>query len=179
MWCLCLCSVFAHALCCWIVGWQLSAVWPSPNPFSMLLWVALFLPSLALMLAFLPLFAVATYTTQLPGTWCFLPIHGPHSTADTNLALAFSCPGLAALTLFLLCNILSGLALLQAGIKPHDVNIKPTARRTYHPSSASTPSLFCLLDVEVMAQLTLITVVSMRWGPSPVSTTLLDCRICF
>lgn len=126
----------------------------------------LFLSSLALVLAVLPLFAVGTYTTQSPGTWCFLPIQGPQSTADTNLVLAFSCLGLTCLTLSLLCNILSGLALLQARMKSHNVNTKPAASCTRHASSASSSSLFCSLDVEMMAQLAVITVVScVCWSP--------------
>ncbi|XP_070779919.1 prostaglandin E receptor 1c (subtype EP1) [Enoplosus armatus] len=128
--------------------------------------VVLFLSSLALVLAILPLLAVGTYTTQSPGTWCFLSIHGPQSTADRNLALAFSCLGLTALTLSLLCNILSGLALLQARMKSHDVNTNSSDRCTRHPSSASSSSLFCSLDVEMMVQLAVITVVScVCWSP--------------
>lgn len=135
--------------------------------------VVLFLSSLALMLAVLPLFAVGTYTIQFPGTWCFLPIYGPQSKANTNLALAFSCLGLIALTLSLLCNILSGLALLQARIRPHNANTKSTARCIRRLSSASTSSLFCSLDVEMMAQLAVITVVScVCWSPFLVSTRL-------
>lgn len=128
--------------------------------------VVLFLSSLALVFAVLPLFGVGTYTTQSPGTWCFLPIQGPQSTADTNLVLAFSCLGLTALTLSLFCNILSGLALLQARMKSHNVNTKPAASCTHHASSASSSSLFCSLDVEMMAQLAVITVVScVCWSP--------------
>ncbi|XP_035511005.1 prostaglandin E receptor 1c (subtype EP1) [Morone saxatilis] len=128
--------------------------------------VVLFLSSLALVLAVLPLLNVGTYTTQSPGTWCFLPIHGPQSTADTNLTLAFSCLGLTALTLSLLCNILSGLALLHARMKSHNVNTKSAARCTRHASSASSSSLFCSLDVEMMAQLAVLTVVSsVCWSP--------------
>uniref|UniRef100_A0A8C4FCL7 Thromboxane A2 receptor n=1 Tax=Dicentrarchus labrax TaxID=13489 RepID=A0A8C4FCL7_DICLA len=128
--------------------------------------VVLFLSSVALVLAVLPLFAVGTYTTQSPGTWCFLPIHGPQSTADTNLTLAFSCLGLTALTLSLLCNIVSGLALLHARMKSYDVNTKSAARCTRHASSASSSSLFCSLDVEMMAQLAVVTVVSsVCWSP--------------
>uniref|UniRef100_A0A8C3ANV8 Thromboxane A2 receptor n=1 Tax=Cyclopterus lumpus TaxID=8103 RepID=A0A8C3ANV8_CYCLU len=127
--------------------------------------VVLLLSSLALVLAVLPLFDVGTYTTQSPGTWCFLPIHDPQSTADTNLALAFSCLGLTALTFSLLCNILSGLALLQARLKSHSVNAKSSARSTRRTSSTSS-SLFCSLDVEMMAQLAVITVVScVCWSP--------------
>lgn len=133
--------------------------------------VVLFLSSLALVLAVLPLFAVGTYTTQFPGTWCFLPIQGPQSTADTNLALAFSCLGLTALTLSLLCNILSGLALLQARMKSSN-DTKPAASCTRHASSTSSSSLFCSLDVEMMAQLAVITVVScVCWSPFLVSNT--------
>lgn len=130
--------------------------------------VVLFLSSLALVLAVLPLFAVGTYTTQSPGTWCFLPIHGPQS--NTNLALAFSCLGLTALALSLLCNILSGLALLQARMKSHNVNTKSAA----HCRRTSSSSLFCSLDVEMMAQLAVITVVScVCWSPFLVSSQLL------
>uniref|UniRef100_A0A667XEC8 Thromboxane A2 receptor n=1 Tax=Myripristis murdjan TaxID=586833 RepID=A0A667XEC8_9TELE len=108
--------------------------------------VVLLLSSLALVLAMLPLFTIGSYTLQFPGTWCFLPIHGPRSAADTNLALAFSCLGLTALTLSLLCNILSGLVLLQARVSSKSVKQKSA--------------------VEMMAQLAVITVVScVCWSP--------------
>ncbi|XP_008289399.1 prostaglandin E receptor 1c (subtype EP1) [Stegastes partitus] len=125
-----------------------------------------FISSLALVLAVLPLFAVGTYTTQSPGTWCFLPVHDPQSAADTCLVVAFSSLGLAALTLSLLCNILSGLVLLQTRMKTHDVNTKPAVRCDRRTSSASASSLFCSLDVEMMTQLAAITVVScVCWSP--------------
>ncbi|KAM4531232.1 prostaglandin E receptor 1c (subtype EP1) [Odontesthes bonariensis] len=126
----------------------------------------LFLTTLALLLAVLPLFTVGTYEKQFPGTWCFLPIHDPQSKADTNLVVTFSCLGLAALTLSLLCNILSGLALLQARIKSCNSHIKPTAHFARRVSSASSGSMFHSLDVEMMVQLAAITVVScVCWGP--------------
>ena len=135
--------------------------------------VVLFLSSLALTLAVLPLLDIRTYTIQFPGTWCFLPIHGPKSTANIYLALAFSCLGLIALTLSLLCNILSGLTLLQARIKYQNANTKSAACCTRRASSASSSTLFCSLDVEMMAQLALITVVScVCWSPFLVSTNL-------
>ncbi|XP_062295258.1 prostaglandin E receptor 1c (subtype EP1) [Scomber scombrus] len=128
--------------------------------------VVLFLSSLALILAALPFCAIGTYTTQYPGTWCFLRIHGPWSTADTFLALTFSCLGLTALTLSLLCNIVSGLTLLRARIKSQNVNTNSAARCTHRSSSASSSSLFFSLDVEMMAQLAVITVVScVCWSP--------------
>ncbi|XP_059203650.1 prostaglandin E receptor 1c (subtype EP1) [Centropristis striata] len=126
--------------------------------------VVLFLPSIALVLAVLPFFAVGTYTTQSPGTWCFLPIHGPQSRADTTLVLAFSCLGLTALILSLLCNILSVLALLRARMKSYSVD--KSAAHCSHRASSTSSSLFCSLDVEMMVQLAVITVVScVFWGP--------------
>lgn len=148
--------------------------------------VVLFLLSLALILAVLPFFSVGTYTTQYPGTWCFLPIHAPQSTADTSLALAFSCLGFAALIVSLLCNILSGVTLLLSRIKSQKVNTKSAAFFTHRSSSASSSSLFYSLDVEVMAQLAMVTVVScVCWSPflvsrlPPFSQPYQMCRICF
>ncbi|XP_073351119.1 prostaglandin E receptor 1c (subtype EP1) [Pagrus major] len=128
--------------------------------------VVLFVSCLALVLAVLPLFDVGSYTTQYPGSWCFLPIHNPPSTGDYSLVLAFSCLGLTALTFSQLCNIVSGLALLQARRKSHDANTKSASCRNRHLSSASSSSLFCSLDVEMMVQLVVITVVScVCWSP--------------
>lgn len=137
--------------------------------------VVFLLFSIALMLAVLPLCALGTYTTQYPGTWCFLPIHGPHSTTDSNLILVFSSLGLTALTLSLLCNIVSGLALLQTRMRSHYVNTRSVGVCTRRPSSALTYSMFCSLDVEMMAQLVAITVIScICWGPFLVSTAHSD-----
>ncbi|KAM8844537.1 prostaglandin E receptor 1c (subtype EP1) [Spinachia spinachia] len=127
--------------------------------------VVLLLSSLALVLAVLPLFAVGTYTTQSPGTWCFLRIRDPQSTADTNLALAFSVLGLSALTFSLLCNLVSALALLQARLKFHNVDAKSSVRSLRRASSTSSSSI-CSLDVEMLAQLAGITVIScVCWSP--------------
>ncbi|KAM9394482.1 prostaglandin E receptor 1c (subtype EP1) isoform 2-T2 [Pholidichthys leucotaenia] len=128
--------------------------------------VLLFLSSLAMALAVLPFFGVGTYTAQFPRTWCFLPIHNPGSTADTYLALTFSCLGLTALALSVLCNIQSGLVLLQAKMKSRSVKASRTSQYTHRISSGSSSSLFCSLDVEMMVQLAVITVVScVCWSP--------------
>lgn len=133
--------------------------------------VVFLLFSIALTLAVLPLCALGTYSTQYPGTWCFLPIHGPHSTTDSNLILVFSSLGLTALTLSLLCNILSGLALLKTRMRSYYVNTRSVGVCTRRPSSTSTSSMFCSLDVEMMAQLVAITVIScICWSPFLVST---------
>lgn len=133
--------------------------------------VVLLLSAIALLLALLPLCTVGTYTPQFPGTWCFLPLLGSRSTADTNLILAFSCLGLWALALSLLCNILSGLALLRARVRSKNVDPKSAAGCIRRTSSSSFTPLFCSLEVEMMVQLAVITVVScVCWIPFLVST---------
>lgn len=142
--------------------------------------VVLFLSSIALMLAILPFFAVGTYTTQFPGTWCFLPIHGAQSTADTSLVLAFTCLGLIALILSLLCNIISGVTLLFARIKSCNANTKSAARPSRRGSSVSSYSLVCSLDLEMMLQLSVVTLVScVCWSPFLVSMHCFCLQNCF
>lgn len=134
--------------------------------------IVLILSSLALALAVLPFFKVGTYIPQFPDTWCFLPIHGSQTTEDISLAVAFSCLGLIALIISVLCNILSGLALLQGRIKSQNSKTQPGARYSRRGSSVSSSTSFCSLDVEVLAQLAMVTVVScVCWGPFLVSTT--------
>ncbi|XP_072299262.1 prostaglandin E receptor 1c (subtype EP1) [Eucyclogobius newberryi] len=128
--------------------------------------LVLSLGSLSLIIAILPLFNIGKYTTQHPGTWCFLQIQIPHSRQDRGMAIAFSCLGIIALTFSLLCNILSGLVLLQARRKAQYVNTKSDNHCARRPSTASSTSLFCSLDVEMMVQLAVLTVVScVCWGP--------------
>ncbi|KAM9843259.1 prostaglandin E receptor 1c (subtype EP1) [Aulostomus maculatus] len=137
--------------------------------------VVLFLSALALVLAVLPLFSVGTYTIQPPGTWCFLPISGSQSKADNDLVLTFSCLGLTALILSLLCNILSGLALLQTRMKSQRGDRTSAAHCNRRASSASSSSLFCSLDVEMMVQLAVVTVVScVCWSPFLVHILLMQ-----
>ncbi|KAM4534717.1 prostaglandin E receptor 1c (subtype EP1) [Fundulus diaphanus] len=126
----------------------------------------LFLSSSALVLAILPFFSVGNYTIQEPKTWCFLPINNSYVPADKTLALVFSCLGLFALFFSVLCNIVSGLALLHARIKSRNGNMTPSASSGRRASSTSTASLFRTLDVEMLVQLTAVTVVSfVCWGP--------------
>ncbi|KAI1886504.1 hypothetical protein AGOR_G00196430 [Albula goreensis] len=128
------------------------------------------LASLAMLLALLPLVAVGGYTPQFPGTWCFLPVHMPPSAADAGLVLAFSGLGLAALALSLLCNSLSGLALLQARLGPSGAQPGRGhgSGRGHHGDRARLPlpSPPRALDVEMMGQLAGITLVScVCWTP--------------
>lgn len=124
----------------------------------------LLLITMALTLAALPLLNVGTYKPQFPGTWCFLPVQGGLSSADAGLALAFSSLGLTALTVSVLCNAVSGLTLLQARF--NNQGAKLTASRRRRSSMSSVHSL----DVEMMVQLVVITVVSsVCWSPFLVS----------
>lgn len=135
--------------------------------------VIIFLSSIALVLAVLPLFSVGTYTIQTPYKWCFLPLENPEP-ADKKLSLAFSGLGLTALTLSLLCNILSGVVLLQARLNSSSSTTNSRSCSTRRASSVSmTSSSFFSLDVEMMVQLATITVVScVCWGPFLVSTAI-------
>lgn len=133
----------------------------------------------ALIMAILPLFDVGTYSTQYPGTWCFLQVHGGKSPANSILVLAFSFLGLAALSLSLLCNILSGLALLQARMRTRPVSTRSLGLLSRRTSSTSTSSLCCSLNVEMMAQLAAITVIlCICWSPFLVSRAPLDGSVC-
>ncbi|GAA6081396.1 prostaglandin E receptor 1c (subtype EP1) [Tachysurus ichikawai] len=120
----------------------------------------LLLITVACTLAALPLLNVGTYEPQFPGTWCFLPVHGALSSADAGLALAFSSLGLAALTVSVLCNAVSGLTLLQARFNNQGAKLTTSRRRRSSMSSVHS------LDVEMMVQLVVITLVSsVCWSP--------------
>lgn len=124
----------------------------------------LLLITAALILAALPLLNVGTYEPQFPGTWCFLPVHGALSRTDACLALAFSSLGLAALTVSVLCNAVSGLTLLQARFNNKGARLSTSRRRRSSTSSVHS------LDVEMMVQLVVITAVSsVCWSPFLVS----------
>ncbi|XP_030592529.1 prostaglandin E receptor 1c (subtype EP1) [Archocentrus centrarchus] len=128
--------------------------------------VMLLLSSLALVLAVLPLFIMETYTIQYPCTWCFLRVTYPHCDADNYPALIFSCLGLSALTLSLFSNTKSVAALMRARMRTLNAKTNSTARCARRVSCASSSSLFFSLDVEVMVQLVVITVVScVCWSP--------------
>uniref|UniRef100_A0A3Q0SBB4 Thromboxane A2 receptor n=1 Tax=Amphilophus citrinellus TaxID=61819 RepID=A0A3Q0SBB4_AMPCI len=120
--------------------------------------VMLFLSSLALVLAVLPLFIMETYTIQYPCTWCFLRVTYPHCDADNYPALIFSCLGLSALTLSLFSNTKSVAALMRARMRTLNAKTNSTARCARRVSC-------------VMVQLVVITVVScVCWSPFLVST---------
>lgn len=134
----------------------------------------LLITSTALSLAGLPLLNVGDYKPQFPGTWCFLPVYGSLSTADASLALAFSTMGLLSLTISVLSNTISGMRLLQARFKDQCIRSSIARRQGSFPSSPLRS-----LDVEMMTQLAVITVVScVCWSPFLVSEYLIGTSFC-
>ncbi|TRY88372.1 hypothetical protein DNTS_018294 [Danionella cerebrum] len=121
--------------------------------------------SMALTMAGLPLLNVGNYKPQFPGTWCFLPVNGQLSVAEVSLALAFATMGLVTLTVSLVSNTISALKLLQARLK--DRTVKPNNSRRHESIMSSSQSSHRLsLDIEMITQLVVITVVScVCWSP--------------
>ncbi|XP_036158661.1 prostaglandin E2 receptor EP1 subtype isoform X2 [Myotis myotis] len=72
------------------------------------------LAAVALAVALLPLVRVGRYELQYPGTWCFIGLGPAGGWGQALLAGLFAGLGLAALLAALVCNTLSGLALLRA-----------------------------------------------------------------
>lgn len=72
------------------------------------------LAAVALAVALLPLARVGRYELQYPGTWCFIGLRPAGGWRQALLASLFAGLGLAALLAALVCNTLSGLALLRA-----------------------------------------------------------------
>ncbi|KAM7140897.1 prostaglandin E2 receptor EP1 subtype isoform 2-T2 [Molossus nigricans] len=72
------------------------------------------LAAVALAVALLPLVRVGHYELQYPGTWCFIGLGLAGGWYQALLPGLFAGLGLAALLAALVCNTLSGLALLRA-----------------------------------------------------------------
>nr|KAF6402206.1 prostaglandin E receptor 1 [Rousettus aegyptiacus] len=85
------------------------------------------LASMALAVALLPLARVGHYELQYPGTWCFIGLGPAGGWRQVLLAGLFAGLGLAALLAALVCNMLSGLALLRARWRRHSRRRPPTS----------------------------------------------------
>ncbi|KAM8764650.1 prostaglandin E2 receptor EP1 subtype isoform 2-T2 [Rhynchonycteris naso] len=147
--------------------------------------------AVALAVALLPLVRVGRYELQYPGTWCFIGLGPAGGWRQKLLAGLFSSLGLAALLAALVCNTLSGVALLRARwrrrLRPQPQTSGPDSRRRWgvrglrsasasSVASASAASSVVLgrgstrraraHDVEMVGQLVGIMVVScICWSP--------------
>ncbi|KAG3280131.1 prostaglandin E receptor 1 [Ictidomys tridecemlineatus] len=86
------------------------------------------LAAVALAVALLPLARVGRYELQYPGTWCFIGLGPPGGWRQALLAGLFAGLGLAALLAALVCNTLSGLALLRARWRRHSGRFPQASR---------------------------------------------------
>uniref|UniRef100_M3XV78 Prostaglandin E2 receptor EP1 subtype n=1 Tax=Mustela putorius furo TaxID=9669 RepID=M3XV78_MUSPF len=112
------------------------------------------LAAVALAVALLPLVRVGRYELQYPGTWCFIGLRPAGGGRQTLLASLFAGLGLAALLAALVCNTLSGLALMRARWRRRSRRRPPASRRARAH------------DVEMVGQLVGIMVVScICWSP--------------
>ncbi|KAM6218273.1 prostaglandin E2 receptor EP1 subtype [Rhynchocyon petersi] len=108
------------------------------------------LAAVALTVALLPLARVGSYELQYPGTWCFIGLGPAGGWRQALLASLFAGLGLAALLAALVCNTLSGLALLRARWRRRGSRQRPPAagpdgrrgrrRRRWGSRSASASS---------------------------------------
>lgn len=149
------------------------------------------LAAVALAVALLPLARVGRYELQYPGTWCFIGLGPAGGWRQALLPGLFAGLGLAALLAALVCNTLSGLALLRARWRRRSRRRPPASGADGHrrwgaraPRSASASSASSVAsvaggrpgrgsarrarahDVEMVGQLVGIMVVScICWSP--------------
>ncbi|XP_060038349.1 prostaglandin E2 receptor EP1 subtype [Erinaceus europaeus] len=138
------------------------------------------LPALALAVALLPAARVGRYEPQYPGTWCFLGLGPPRGWRQALPAGLFAGLGLAALLAALVCNALSGLALLRARRRRRREGAPRRARSwggstssasaggaaAGGPWARSSARRAHALDVEMVGQLVGIMAVSLIcWSP--------------
>ncbi|XP_072538887.1 prostaglandin E receptor 1a (subtype EP1) [Salminus brasiliensis] len=104
----------------------------------------------ALCVALLPFARLGSYSYQHPGTWCFIKVLEDTGGADVAFVLLFSGLGLGSLALALVCNTVSGLALLCGRMRKQRCN-RQTAKSH---------------DIEMVVQLVGIMVTScICWSP--------------
>ncbi|XP_067892445.1 prostaglandin F2-alpha receptor-like [Heterodontus francisci] len=110
----------------------------------------------ALCIALLPNLHFGEYTVQCTQTWCFIKTQNITFGMENGILLLFSSLGLTALGISLLCNTISGVALVRARVKS-----KPHRQGKSH-------------HVEMLVQLVTIMCVScICWGPFLVTVAMI------
>ncbi|XP_061702322.1 prostaglandin E2 receptor EP1 subtype-like [Syngnathoides biaculeatus] len=106
---------------------------------------------LALCVALLPFFSLGAYTSQYPGTWCFIRVMEGTRATDLAFVTLFSGLALSSLAVAFVCNTISGITLVRARLKK---------KSSSHRSSARSH------DTEMVVQLVGIMVAScICWSP--------------
>lgn len=114
---------------------------------------------LALCVALLPFFSLGVYTSQHPGTWCYLRVMEDTESTDLAFVMLFSGLGVGSLALAFVCNTISGITLVKARLRKSSRSQHRTARAH---------------DTEMVVQLVGIMVTScICWSPLLVSNTKL------
>lgn len=114
---------------------------------------------LALCVALLPFFNLGAYTSQYPGTWCFIRVMEDTKVTDLAFVMLFSGLALSSLALAFVCNTISGMTLVRARLKKRSCSQRCSARSH---------------DTEMVVQLVGIMVTScICWSPLLVSLGLI------
>lgn len=109
---------------------------------------------LALFVALLPILLHRPYQVQCSRSWCFFRMVGERDWLDALSPVLFSTLGLLALLVSIVCNTMTGFALLQS--RQHSHRDRP---RHHHRKSSGHHS-------EMICQLLVIMIVScVCWGP--------------
>ncbi|XP_035511475.1 prostaglandin E2 receptor EP1 subtype-like [Morone saxatilis] len=83
---------------------------------------------LALFVALLPFFSLGTYTSQYPGTWCFIRVMENTGVTDLVFVMLFSGLALSSLALAFVCNTISGITLVRARVMKRSCSQHRSAR---------------------------------------------------
>ncbi|XP_022603690.1 prostaglandin E2 receptor EP1 subtype-like [Seriola dumerili] len=83
---------------------------------------------LALCVALLPFFRLGAYTSQYPGTWCFIRVMEDTKATDLAFMMLFSGLALSSLAMAFVCNTISGIKLMRARLKKRSCSQRRSAR---------------------------------------------------
>ncbi|KAM9394392.1 prostaglandin E2 receptor EP1 subtype-like [Pholidichthys leucotaenia] len=83
---------------------------------------------LALCVALLPFFTLGTYTSQYPGTWCFIRVMEGTEATDLAFMMLFSGLALSSLALAFVFNTINGTTLVRARLKKRSCSQRCSAR---------------------------------------------------
>ncbi|XP_067845747.1 prostaglandin F2-alpha receptor [Heptranchias perlo] len=129
----------------------------------------------ALSVALLPNLHFGKYTVQCTQTWCFIKTQDVTYGMESGILLLFSSLGLTALGISLLCNIISGVALVRIRVKskPHRTGKSHHGEMLVQLMSIMCVSCICWGPFLV----TVVTIGSLHPGPKAITSLLLGVRM--